>query len=292
MKRVLVKCLLVGAALAVVHGFGQPGNTSLASVSEEIDSSSAEREHLESALRGVTSEGLVFVERLGRDLIVVGEKDGVALFLREPAVRLVWSRDPYVRLARSKDSTTAQIEISSSLLEILANLSRAKAIDERKRAYLDRYLRLLINMKPGEMPPKVPDEGNLKLATGWIKNEAFSNFSQALGYTLSLPMACERLGYNRKHGERFGGSDGRPLPIYRHISANEWKRVIVHGADIALHAGLGVDGFKALSGSISRFVDRPTWAEYIFPTTNRHRFLSKELDRIEEEFFGGYEGRD
>jgi len=74
-------------------------------------------------------------------------------------------------------------------------------------------------------------------------------------------------------------------PINNVVSEKEWREAVLKGAKNALDCGLGVDGMKALFECMDAMPSRPAWCGYLVPNKANLSKLSKDLQRLENDFF-------
>ena len=186
------------------------------------------------------------------------------------------------------DQPLRLVFISVGFLDLMNNLSHAKAINRVQPGYFQKYLTSLAN-ESGEF--SLEDLPGLKDPRFWsddVMNEQKSDFNQMVGMVIAIELSHHYLGHFKKYAAKLDqASETQPIPINNLLTPAEWEAALKAGARNALECGYGVDGLKALYDAIEAMPRRPAWTAYFLPSNVKVAKVKKDLDKAEKDYFQG-----
>lgn len=176
------------------------------------------------------------------------------------------------------------IAISQGFVDLVNNVSHAKAIDKVEPGYLKNYLSELAK-ESGTLPLRpIPGVEQSKYWSVEIINEQQSNFNQMVALLLAMQLSHHVLGHYDSHVvDLKAGTEMQPINQF--LTAREWNDSFHAGLTISLAAGYGVEGFEALCEALRRMPQHPRWTMFFLPKGINYLQLTQELERSEKAFF-------
>lgn len=175
--------------------------------------------------------------------------------------------------------------VSAGFVEWMNRASHARALDESKEGTFTRYLTAAMPAGDGEFPPVGQELASEIVWSFDTMNHQAGIFNQMTGALLAIDMAHHYLGHYKKHSARLAGTSGAHIAISSLLSEKEWREAVMEGARNALDCGLGVDGLRAIFDGFDKISSRPAWsAHLVHPKANLGK-LSRELEKMENDFF-------
>jgi hypothetical protein len=179
------------------------------------------------------------------------------------------------------------VQISAGFIRLMNSVAHAKALsetDELVKAYAAR----LASMAGDTALPSVTQ--GLDPAKAWdfeTMNIQASQFNQMAGALVAIDLAHHYLGHYKKYSAQLATTTpGSPAPAINNlVSEKEWREAVLKGAKNALDCGLGVDGLKTLLQCIEAMPSRPEWSAYFVPSKANLPKITKDLQRLENDFF-------
>ncbi len=176
------------------------------------------------------------------------------------------------------------IVVSSGFVDLLNHLAHAKALDESASSYFEQYVRALPQDGSTPLAPVGKSLPNEKVWNFDTMNHQVSLFNQMTGTLLAIEMAHHYLGHSKKHGVATSTAE-TPGPFTEKVTEKEWREAVLKGARNALDCGLGVDGFRAILTAVEKLPSRPKWSAYLVHPKADISKLSRELEKLEKDFF-------
>ena len=226
------------------------------------------------------------IKEVGRDLL-----DQLKPTFRDQlSPNPIWVIDelrPYTRPYQFIEGTvpTRIVYVTTGFIELLNTLAHAKAIDKIENGFFDRYLASLSETGQ-QVVPTLPQISDPRYWTDDVMNEQGSYFNQIIGAVTAIDLAHHYLAHYERYGDLLEDSAISPVTMAMSCTRQEWDLAFKLGAANALECGFGVEGLKALYDSIERMPKRPGWTLYFLPRNADVSKLKKELDKIENRFFG------
>ncbi len=193
---------------------------------------------------------------------------------------------PWVKPVEIRGSTVAgrYVAVSHGFVDLVNNVSHAKAIDQYEPGFFQRYLNQLA-FESGRFPMEpVPDVSHPKYSTTEILNAQKSNFNQMVAMVIAIQLSHHELGHYDKHQATLEDPKN-PHAINELLRGPEWNDAFQAGLDLALRAGYGVKGFEALCEALDKMPRHPAWTRYFLPPRINIAQLENEMERSEREFF-------
>ncbi|MFN7140825.1 MAG: hypothetical protein ACK4UN_15935, partial [Limisphaerales bacterium] len=181
------------------------------------------------------------------------------------------------------------VAISEGFVDLINNVSHAKAIDKIEPGFFDYYLRQLATESGAVRLRDLPAVEQKRYWTEEVLNEQQSNFNQMVALLLGMQLAHHSLGHYDSNGYELNDWLTAP-PINNLVSPQEWNNAFRIGLERSLSAGYGVEGFVALCEALERMPRRPAWTTFFLPKGINYTQLERELERSEAEFFEPLEG--
>ena len=194
---------------------------------------------------------------------------------------------PYLQPSEYSDgsNTWRAVHISEGFLDLMNNISHARAIDEVDRGYFKKYASSLAT-ETGEQP--LAELANITHKKSWdfnTMNHQVSQFNQMAAALIAIDLAHHYLGHYKKYAARLVDAGNRPVPINSLLTLDEWRQAVLNGARNALDCGLGTDGLRTVYDCLDRMPVRPAWAIYFRPPQANSSRIKKELNELEKDFF-------
>jgi hypothetical protein len=198
---------------------------------------------------------------------------------------------PFVHPSEFSDGTNnwRVVFISAGFVDLLNNLSHAKAIDTTQRGFLDQYVSALA-LETGVKPlTAVSLQTNPRQWSFDIMNYQAGTFNQMVGALIAIDMAHHYLGHYDKYATRLRDSENRAVAIGSVITPAEWHEALMKGARNALDCGLSIEGLIVVYESIEKMPVRPPWTSFFLPNNPLVQVtqVKKDLRRMEKAFFAG-----
>ncbi len=177
------------------------------------------------------------------------------------------------------------VAVSPTFVAGLNQLAHARALEPATSGYFAQYTLAL----PKDAAQPWESVGRtLPAEHAWnfdVMNHQASLFNQMAGTLIAIQMAHHYLGHAKKLPA--GATDGaNPAPtIAERVSEKEWREAVLKGAKNALDCGLGTEGFRALLGAAGMSSSRATWSACIVHPKADLTKLSRELEKLEKDFF-------
>ncbi|MFN7141264.1 MAG: hypothetical protein ACK4UN_18200 [Limisphaerales bacterium] len=193
---------------------------------------------------------------------------------------------PFVKTVEYPDETEPLrlVFISVGFVDLMNNVSHAKAIDRIQPGYFQRYL-VSLSDESGEFSLKdLPGIADRRYWTDDILNDQQSNFNQMVGMLIAIELSHHYSGRYKKYSDRLAESDNVE-PINNILRPAEWEDALSAGVQNALDCGYGIDGLKVLYDAIEKMPKRPNWVDYFLPEHAQVAKLKKDLQKIENRYF-------
>lgn len=177
--------------------------------------------------------------------------------------------------------------ISAGFVDLVNFVAHAKAIDRVSKGFFQNYVIALSRENGDRMIQEISNLNNPAFWTEDMMSEQESNFNQMVGILLAIELSHHYLGHYEKHAAKLKDAAGKPLPINRFLTQDEWETSVKAGTFNALDCGFGVDGVLALYEAIDKMPHKPAWTEYFAPAGFKFTKLRRDLKRYEDNFFIG-----
>jgi hypothetical protein len=179
----------------------------------------------------------------------------------------------------------AGVSVSAGYIGLINRLAHAKAIDEIKPGYFNKYALYLAAEGGGGTAAEAPSMADSRYWTDEMMNRQASLFNGMIGMTVALSLSHHYLGrYNQYVGEM---PANKPVPINNILLASAWEYDVRAAALNCLTDGLPVEGARALFDAIDKMPTRPPWTALIAPPGADLKKMSKQLKVYEDQFFTG-----
>ena len=184
-------------------------------------------------------------------------------------------------------NTIKAVFVSAGFVQMINNLSHAKAIDHLDKGVFQKYTAVLAH-ETGETPLKsLPEADNPNNWSFDVLNEQVSNFNQMVGALVAIDMAHHYLGHYEKYAGQIGHADKQATPITNIVKPDEWHAAVLYGARNALECGLGVEGLKSFYECIEKMPTRPAWTAHFLGANTKVSRIKHDLEKLEADFFMG-----
>ena len=177
--------------------------------------------------------------------------------------------------------------ISVGFVDLINYVGHAQAIDEIQKGYFKDYVVRLSNESGERELAELPGLSNPQYWTDDVLNRQLSNFNQMVGILIAIELSHHYLGHFKKYRSQLTDANGKPIPINRLLTDDEWEKSVKYGTWNALNCGLGIDGVKALYQVIDEMPRRPAWTEYFLPPDTKVKKVYRQLKKLESDFFSG-----
>lgn len=176
------------------------------------------------------------------------------------------------------------VQLSAGFVVFINSLSHARALSNPAADVLKAYA---TRVASSAFPPLVTDGMDPEKAWNFeVMNAQAGQFNQMAGGLVAIEFAHHYLGHYKKYAAQMtADSTGVIPPIGNFLTESEWRDAVLKGAKNALDCGLGVDGLKTLFECLEAMPSRPGWCAYFAPDKANFSTLSKELKRLERDFF-------
>ncbi|HZM04718.1 MAG TPA: hypothetical protein VFC44_17060 [Candidatus Saccharimonadales bacterium] len=238
-----------------------------------------------------TSAGANSTPRAYPDDLKMAMKIGNALYdsldakyqqsLEPTPVRLLPMDAP--KMTPTENDNLGQVSVSVGFVVLMDRIAHAKAIDQVKRGYFDKYVSSL-EQGSDENPPELPDIDNPRYWQRDVMNDQSGFFNQMMGLTMAINLSHHYLGQYDKYS---GQMSGELAPINNFLTMDEWETGLKAAAENSLECAFSTAGGKALFEAIGKMPHRPAWAAYIVPQNVDVKKLNKQLAKYEKQFFHG-----
>ena len=213
--------------------------------------------------------------------------------LSEAPVSLITEVKPYITPVEETyegvPEPVRMVFISVGFIELMNNVSHAKAIDLIEKGFFRKYLSTLATESGDTSLAYLEGVRSPRFWSDRILNEQLSNYFQMVGMVVAIDLAHLYLGHYRNHRDKLEEDKTLALPINRFLTKDEWERALAFGTWNSLECGFGTEGAKTLFDAIDKMPTRPEWTEYFLPKGLRVSRLKRSLARIERDFFSGKE---
>ena len=193
---------------------------------------------------------------------------------------------PFVKTVEYPDENEPLrlVFVSVGFIDLMNNLSHAKAIDRIEPGYFQRYLASLSHETGDFSLKELPGISDRRYWTDDILNDQQSNFNQMVGIVIAMELSHHYLGHYNKYSSRLAETDNKE-PINRLLSPAEWEKSLEMGIQNALDCGYGIDGVTVLYDAIEKMPQRPDWIEYFLPRDVKISKVKKTLKKAENIYF-------
>ena len=176
------------------------------------------------------------------------------------------------------------VQFSTGAIHFINSVSHAKALSQDDSNVIKAYA---ARLAPSALPPALADGMPPEKAWAFdVTNIQTGQFNQMAGALVAIDYAHHYLGHYKKYADHLGpDATGTVPPINEFITEKEWREAVLKGAKNALDCGLGVDGLQALFECVEAMPSRPGWCAYFVPAKANLSKLSKDLQRLENDFF-------
>jgi hypothetical protein len=229
--------------------------------------------------------GLPQIRKLAKELHVALESRKQQAV--QPEITLADSiQVPYVGPARMKDgqAEAPAVHVSPGFIRFVNSLSHAKALGQDGVDVIKSYA---ARVAAASLPPSVTD--GMAPEKAWefdVMNVQAGQFNQMAGALVAIDFAHHYLGHYKKYSaQMIPDAAGTLPPIGNFTTEREWREAVLKGTKNALDCGLGVDGLKTLFEFMEATPSRPAWCAYFVPPKVNLSKLSRELKRLESDFF-------
>ncbi len=179
------------------------------------------------------------------------------------------------------------VQISAGFIQLVNAVAHARALSEPGHDFVKTYAARLASA-PGEALPPVTEGVAPEKAWDFdTMNVQAGQFNQLAGALIAIDLAHHYLGHYKKYAAQLATTaPGQPAPaINNFVTEKEWREAVLKGAKNALDCGLGVDGLKTLLECMTDMPNRPSWSAYFVPAKANLAKISKDLQRLENDFF-------
>jgi hypothetical protein len=196
---------------------------------------------------------------------------------------------PFVKLEEYPDEKKPlpMIFISVGFVDLLNNISHAKAISLKDKKYFQKYIESL-SQETGDAELKaLPDIDKDAYWTDDVMNEQLSNFNSIAGMLVSINFAHHYLGQYKKHEKEIMDDKGNSTPINKVLTPEEYEAAFAAGVRGAMDAGILTEGMVSFFEGLDKMKTRPAWAVYFMPEQVKFAKLKKTMVKIQADFFAG-----
>ncbi len=179
------------------------------------------------------------------------------------------------------------VQISAGFIQLVNSIAHARALtapgNDAVKAYAARLAASgdqLPSAAEGVAPDKAWDFDTMNVQAG--------QFNQLAGALVAIDLAHHYLGHYKKYAAQLsanGAANGPGPAINNLVTEKEWREAVLKGAKNALDCGLGVDGLKTLLECMDAMPNRPSWSAYFVPPKANLTKVSRDLQRLENDFF-------
>ncbi len=225
------------------------------------------------------------ISRIGIDLWQAMDSADQRLFSPN-FITLAEDTVPWIRPVVIRNGADAEryVAISKGFIDLVNNLSHARAIDKFKPGFFQDYLGQLAN-ESGTFPLRdLPGIAESKYWSNEILNEQQSNFNQMVALVLAMQLSHHTLGHFDSHSAELEDWY-RARPINTLLNPREWNDSFRAGLKTSLATGYGVEGFEVLCEALQRMPQHPSWTNFFLPRGINFAQLEQELERSEHKFF-------
>jgi hypothetical protein len=237
-----------------------------------------------------TNTGYSTMMRLGKDLYRSLKPENQKIVSPEP-IFIETDVTPFVKPVEYPDEPKPlrAVFISAGFIDLVNYVAHAKAIDKIQKGYFEKYV-LSLSEETGEKELReLPDLSNRRFWTDDMLNAQRSYFNQIVGEVVAIELSHHYLGHYKKYASQLVDAQEKTVPINNLLTPQEWDASVQAGVRNALNCGLGIDGVKALYECIDKMPKRPAWTAFFLPANVKLSKLKKDLQRLEDRFFAGFE---
>jgi hypothetical protein len=230
--------------------------------------------------------GYSSIMKLGKDLYSALPKSEKEFVSPQP-ISIETDVTPFIRLLYFPDEPkpVRGVWISAGFIDLVNNISHAKAIDGIEKNYFNRYIEIL-SLETGEKSLRpLPNDTKAAYWTDDMLNEQLSNFNSIVGIVVGNKLAHHYLGHYDKYKDKLSDGKGNPVPINNVITPQEWEEAFLKGVRNALEAGCTVEGAIPFYEAFDKMKQRPPWTAYFIPANLKFAKLKKQLEKVQRDFF-------
>lgn len=186
----------------------------------------------------------------------------------------------------SEGATDSQtVQVSAGFVQLLNQLSHAKAIEETEKGFVKKYASVLAR-ETGDHPlAPLPATAGQDPWDADTVNYQVGNFNQMAGALVAIDLAHHYLGHVKKYSRQLTAGQSQPVPINSVLTEKEWHEAVMKGAKNALDCGYGVDGLRCVFECFNNMPSRPPWAAYFIHAKADVSKINRELTKLEKDFF-------
>ncbi len=196
---------------------------------------------------------------------------------------------PFVKLEEYADEKKPMpvIFISLGFVDLINNLSHAKAISLKEKKYFLNYIETLAGETGAAQLTDLPGVEKEAYWSEAMMNEQLSNFNSIAGILVSINFAHHYLGQFKKYEKQIMDTNGNSVPINKVLAPDEYEKAFAAGIRTALEAGIFVEGVTSFFEAFDKMKVRPEWAVYFIPEQVKFAKLKKTMSKIQSDFLAG-----
>jgi len=219
------------------------------------------------------------INQIGTDLYEMLPSKYRQQFYGQP-VALDTNVMPFVKAIEFPKSSLRLVVVSVGFLDLIHNVSHAKAIDRIEPGYFQKCIARLAQESDGMSVRALPGISNRTHWSTEVINEKESYFNQMLAGVVGIKLShpYERYAQN---------TTSSMMPINQSLAVTEWEKSVSIGVQSALDCGYGIEGLQTLCDAIDLMPNRPTWATDLLPANAKISRLKSQLAKQERIFFHG-----
>src|SRR3954468_2997811 len=147
--------------------------------------------------------GYSSIMKLGKDLFN-GLKPAEKEFVSPQPISIETDVAPFIRLLYYPDEPKPirGVWISAGFIDLVNNVSHAKAIDGIEKGYFKRYIEILSQETGEKSLHPLPNDTRAAYWTEDMLNEQLSNFNSIVGICVGAKLAHHYLGHYEKYKEK------------------------------------------------------------------------------------------
>ena len=227
--------------------------------------------------------GFATIQALGRDIynsLPATERSQIG----SNPISIDSSPKPFVRLLyfREGNQIIRGVWVSQGYVDLVNHLAHAKAIDQKRRGYLARYIQMLEYAE--DSIPQLPDRDNPDYWTDNLLNEQLSNFNSIVGIFAGIQLAQHYLGLYEKYEHHFRNNESAAVSLNSLLTREEWEQSYRRGLANAMEASCMTEGFLPICEALNEMKHRPAWVACFFPENIPFKAMRKDMARIQYKF--------
>ena len=179
--------------------------------------------------------------------------------------------------------TGSEVIVSTGCIDLINRVAHAKAIDDVRPGYFDRYVATLGD-NAGDVK-ELPDIADDKCWTEDVLNEQVSYFNQMVGILVALNLSHQYLGHCAKYSAQLSTASTDTAFINDFVTSSEWDKSMKAATTDSMGCALGTQGYSLLLDAFGKMNRRPVWADHFVPKKEDLAKVKKRFAGYEKDFF-------